>query len=73
VVSFMLWPLYPKSPWYPLHRRLGGPQSRCGEILKINNTEIMKVLVYNDILMNILRFTNVSIILPPWRRIAITL
>jgi len=29
VVSFMPWPLYPqeKSPWYPLDRRLGGPQS----------------------------------------------
>jgi hypothetical protein len=25
-------PIYPqgKSPWYPLCRRLGGPQSRCG-------------------------------------------
>jgi hypothetical protein len=30
VVSFMPRPLYPqeKSPWYPLDRRLGGPQSR---------------------------------------------
>jgi hypothetical protein len=26
------WPLYPqgKSPWYPLDRRLGWPQSRSG-------------------------------------------
>jgi hypothetical protein len=36
VVSFTPRPLYPKgkSPWYPLDRRLGGPQSRsgrCGE------------------------------------------
>jgi hypothetical protein len=35
VVSFTPWPLYPqgKSPWYPLDRRLGGPQScsRCGD------------------------------------------
>jgi hypothetical protein len=32
VVSFMPRPLYPrgKSPWYPLDRRLGGPQSRSG-------------------------------------------
>jgi hypothetical protein len=30
VVSFTLRPLYPqgKSPWYPLDRRLGGPQRR---------------------------------------------
>jgi len=28
----MPWPLYPqgKSPWYPLDRRLGEPQSRSG-------------------------------------------
>jgi len=28
----MPWPLYPqgKSPWYPLDRRMGGPQSRFG-------------------------------------------
>jgi hypothetical protein len=32
VVSFTLQPLYPqgKSPWYPLDRRLGGPQRRPG-------------------------------------------
>jgi hypothetical protein len=32
VVSFMPQPLYfqGKSPWYPLGRRLGGPQSRSG-------------------------------------------
>jgi hypothetical protein len=32
VVSFTPRPLYPrgKSPWYPLDRRLGGPQSRYG-------------------------------------------
>jgi len=32
VVSFTPQPLYPqeKSPWYPLDRRLGGPQSRSG-------------------------------------------
>jgi hypothetical protein len=32
VVSFTSRPLYPqgKSPWYPLDRRLGGPQSRSG-------------------------------------------
>jgi len=32
VVRFMTQPLYTqgKSPWYPLDRRLGGPQSRSG-------------------------------------------
>jgi hypothetical protein len=32
VVRFTPRPLYPqgKSPWYPLHRRLGGKQSRSG-------------------------------------------
>jgi hypothetical protein len=32
VVGFTPRPLYPhgKSPWYPLDRRLGGPQSRSG-------------------------------------------
>jgi hypothetical protein len=32
VVSFTHWLLYPqrKSPWYPLDRRLGEPQSRSG-------------------------------------------
>jgi hypothetical protein len=32
VVSFTPQPLYPqgKSPWYPLDKRLGGPQSRSG-------------------------------------------
>jgi hypothetical protein len=32
VISFTLRPFYPqgKSPWYPLDRRLGGPQSRFG-------------------------------------------
>jgi hypothetical protein len=32
VVSFTPRPLYPKrkSPWYPLDRRLSGPQSRSG-------------------------------------------
>jgi hypothetical protein len=32
VVHFTPWPLYPqgKSPWYPLDRRLGGPQSWSG-------------------------------------------
>jgi hypothetical protein len=32
VVSFTPRPLYPQgnSPWYPLDRRLGGPQSRSG-------------------------------------------
>jgi len=28
----MPWPLHPqgKSPWYPMDRRLGGPQSHSG-------------------------------------------
>jgi len=33
VVNSTTWPLYPqgKSPWYPLDRRFGGPQSQSGE------------------------------------------
>jgi len=32
VVSFTTWPLHPqgKSSWYPLDRRVGGPQSPSG-------------------------------------------
>jgi hypothetical protein len=34
VVTFTPRPLYPrtKSPWYPLDRRLGGPQNRSGRL-----------------------------------------
>jgi hypothetical protein len=36
VVSFTPWPIYPqgKKPWYPLDRRLGGPQSRLDAAVK---------------------------------------
>jgi hypothetical protein len=36
VVSFTPRPLYSegKSPWFPLDRRLGGPQSRSGRVVK---------------------------------------
>jgi hypothetical protein len=39
VVNFTPRPLYPpgKSPWYPLYRRLGGPQSRSGHCAKYLN------------------------------------
>jgi hypothetical protein len=39
VVSFTPRPLYPqgKSSWYPLDRRLGGPQSQKNEKLQINS------------------------------------
>jgi len=35
-------PLYPqgKSPWYPLDRRLGGPQSRSGRGGEEKNYEL---------------------------------
>jgi hypothetical protein len=41
VVSFTPRPLYPqgKSPWYPLYRRLGGPQSRSGHDGKEKNSQ----------------------------------
>jgi hypothetical protein len=41
VVSFAHRPLYPKenSPWYPLDRRLGGPQSRSGRGGKGKNSQ----------------------------------
>jgi hypothetical protein len=36
LVSFTLWPLHPqgKNPWYPLDRRLGGPQGRSDAVVK---------------------------------------
>jgi hypothetical protein len=41
VVSFTHRPLYPqgKSPWYPLDRRLGGPQSRSGRGREEKNSQ----------------------------------
>jgi hypothetical protein len=41
VISFTPQPLYPqgKSPWYPLDRRLGGPQSRSGQGGKEKNSQ----------------------------------
>jgi hypothetical protein len=41
VVSFMPWPLYPqgKSPWYPLYRRLGGPQNWSGHFGEEKNSQ----------------------------------
>jgi hypothetical protein len=47
VVNFTPW--LGKEPWYPLDRRLGGPQSqsgRHGEVLKLNGTHLL--LVYAD-------------------------
>jgi hypothetical protein len=42
VVSFMPWPLYPqgKSTWYPLDRRLGGPQSHFGHGAQEKNSQL---------------------------------
>jgi hypothetical protein len=39
VVSFTLSPLHPcgNSLWYPLYRRLGGPQSRHGSYIEQKN------------------------------------
>jgi hypothetical protein len=41
VVSFTPPPLYPQgnSPWYPLDRRLGGPQSRSGRRSEEKNSQ----------------------------------
>jgi len=41
VVSFTTWPLYPqgKSPWYPLDRRLGGPQNHSGHSGEEKNSQ----------------------------------
>jgi hypothetical protein len=43
IVSFTLQPLYPqgKSPWYPLGRRLGGPQSRSGGGGEEKNSQLL--------------------------------
>jgi hypothetical protein len=41
MVSFTPRPFYPqrKSPWYPLNRRLGGPQSRFGHGVEEKNSQ----------------------------------
>jgi hypothetical protein len=41
VVSFMPLPLYlqGKSPWYPLERRLDGPQNRSGRGVEEKNSQ----------------------------------
>jgi hypothetical protein len=41
MVSFTPWPLCPqgKSLWYPLNRRLGGPQSRSGHGVEEKNSQ----------------------------------
>jgi hypothetical protein len=46
VVSFMLRPLCPrgKSPWYPLDRRLDGPQSRSGRGGEEKNSQLQPEL-----------------------------
>jgi hypothetical protein len=55
-------PLYPqeKNPWYPLDRRLGGPQSRSGrggeEILYLTKHYVMKT--YGGIDPRILNLVN---------------
>jgi len=43
VVSFTPRPLYPqgKSPWYPLDRRLGGPQSHSGHGGEEKNSQLL--------------------------------
>jgi hypothetical protein len=43
VVSFTPRPLYPhgKSPWYPLDRRLGGPQNQSRRGFEEKNSQIM--------------------------------
>jgi hypothetical protein len=42
VVSFTPRPLYPqgKSPWYPLDRRVGGPQRRSGRGGEEKNSQL---------------------------------
>jgi hypothetical protein len=60
VVSFTQRPLYTqgKSPWYPLDRRMGGPQSRSGRrgveknsqplpVKNGNTSEILKLCILN--------------------------
>jgi hypothetical protein len=54
VISFTPRTLYPqgKSPWYPLDRRLGGPQSRSGRGGEDKNSqplpgnEPLNILIY---------------------------
>jgi hypothetical protein len=60
VVSFMSQPLYPqeKGPWYPLDRRLGGPQSRSGRGGEEKNSQPIIQPVAQ-------RYTTVSVTLLP--------
>jgi hypothetical protein len=46
VVSFTPRPLYSqgKSPWYPLDRRLGGPQNRSGRGSEQKNSQSLPEL-----------------------------
>jgi hypothetical protein len=50
VVSFTSRPLYPqgKNPWYPLNRRLGGPQSRSGRGGEEKNSQPLPGLEPSD-------------------------
>jgi hypothetical protein len=61
VVSFVPQPLYPRANrfWYPLERRLGGPQNNI--IILI----VMEVLNKLKILMIFVRFEILSL---PWRQ-----
>jgi hypothetical protein len=61
VVSFTHQPLYPqgKSPWYPLDRRLGGPQSRYGRGGEEKNSQCAEV-------KNVWSYTSTPPSTSPW-------
>jgi hypothetical protein len=60
VVSFTPWPLYSqrKRPWYPLDRRVGGPQSRSGCGGEEKNSHLLPGLESPIIQPEAQRYTN---------------
>jgi hypothetical protein len=67
--SFTARPLYPqgKNPWYPLDRKLGGPQSRSGHGGEEKNSQSLPRLEPLMIQTVAQRYTNeLSRLLPIW-------
>jgi hypothetical protein len=60
VVSFRLRPFYPqgKSPWYPLDKRIGGPQSQSGRGSEEKNSQPLPGLEPPIILLVAQRYTT---------------
>jgi len=56
------WPLYPRGKtWYPLYRRLGGPQSRSGRVQKISALPGFDPWTVHPIAKSLYRLSYVSL------------